>query len=88
MVFSRQNDKIMYIKDIQKLKARLAQNGVSTTNIEFIMNQIKDSKLDEDFKIMHNNVYKLFVERKIWDAFVKSLEDLNIVLTHTNEPER
>lgn len=78
----------MYIKDVPELKTKLGQNGISPADIEFILSQIKDSKLDEDFKIMKNNVYQLFVERKIWDAFEKSLEDLDIVLSHINEPER
>ncbi len=78
----------MYIKDVPELKKKLSQNGVSSTNIEFIMSQLKDSKLDEDFKILHNDAYQLFVERDIWDAFEKSLHDLGIVLTHTNEPEQ
>ena len=78
----------MYIKDVPQLKTKLGQNGISPVDIEFIMSQIKDSRLDEDFKIMHNDAYRLFVEKNIWDAFEKSLNDLSIVLTHTNDPER
>ena len=78
----------MYIQDVPELKTKLGQNGISPADIEFIMSQIKDSKLDEDFKMMRNNVYLLFSERNVWDAFEKSLNDLGIVLSHTNEPER
>ncbi len=78
----------MYIKEIPDFKEKLAQNEVSQANIEFIMEQIKDSKLDEDFKIISQRAYQLMLEKGLWDAFEKTCEDLDIVLTRRYEPER
>ncbi|MBR5038964.1 MAG: hypothetical protein IKX65_09630 [Prevotella sp.] len=77
----------MYIKDVPKLREKLVQNGVSYDNIEFIINQIKDSKLDEDFKIIHQSTYKLMLEKDLWDTFEKVCNDLGIIITRRNEPE-
>lgn len=78
----------MYIKEVPNLRVRLAQNGVNTSDVEFIMNLIRDSKLDEDFKIISMSAYKSMLKKDLWDVFEKSCKDLGIVLTRRNEPER
>ena len=78
----------MYIKEVPNLKEKLAQNGANTSDVEFIMNQIKESKLNEDFKIISENAYISMLEKKLWDVFEKSCQDLGIVLTRRNEPEQ
>lgn len=78
----------MYIKDVPNFRVKLAQNGACEKNVEFIMNLIQDSKLDEDFKIISQNAYRLMLEKDLWKIFEKTCEDLNIVLTCRFEPER
>lgn len=78
----------MYIKEVPNLRVRLAQNGVNTSDVEFIMNLIRDSKLDEDFKIISMSAYKSMLKKDLWVVFEKSCQDLGIVLTRRNEPEQ
>ena len=78
----------MYITNVSELEKKLAQNGVNRADVEFIMNLIRDSKLDEDFKIISASAYNLLLDRELWDVFEKSCQDLGIVLNRRNEPER
>lgn len=70
------------------MRETLAKNGVTPENVEFILSLINDSELDEDFKIIDQNAHQLMLEKGLWEAFAKSCEDLGIVLTRWNEPER
>ena len=78
----------MYIKEVPKLREKLAQNGVNYSDVEFIMKQIKNSKLDEDFKSFSMTAYKSMLKKDLWTVFEKSCQDLGIVLTRRNEPEQ
>ncbi len=78
----------MYNKDDSKLRGKLASYGVPLEKVELIMSQIKDSELDEDYKIVDQDTHLWMVNEGLWDAFEKSCQDLNIILTRWNEPER
>ena len=78
----------MYSKDQSALRSKLISNGVTTENVEFIMSKITDSELDEDFKIVSEDTHRLMIRMGLWEPFEKSCQDLGIVLTRRNEPER
>lgn len=75
-------------KDNSELKRKLASNGITTEVVELIMSRIKDSNLDEDFKIVDETLHQLMISRGLWEPFEKSCQELGIVLTRWNEPEQ
>ena len=71
-----------------KLRNQLVKQGVNPPDIEFIMSLIRCSNLDENLKIMENDVYSKLEERNLKDQFEKACESLNIHFTHNNEKEQ
>ena len=66
----------------------MAINGITTEDVECIMSRIKDSNLDEDYKIVDESLHRLMINRGLWEPFEKSCQELGIVLTRWNEPEQ
>lgn len=71
-----------------KLRNQLDKQGVNSLDIEFIMNLIRCGDLDENLKIMENDVYSKLEEKNLKDQFEKACESLNIHFTHNNEEEQ
>lgn len=80
--------KVMCDNDYSKMRLALEKNGVNPEDIEFIICNTKDSELDEDFKIIHQELHRSMMDMGIWDAFEKACEELGIVLTRRDEPEK
>ncbi|MBR5314912.1 MAG: hypothetical protein IKU45_05835 [Clostridia bacterium] len=71
-----------------KLRNQLSKQGVNTLDVEFVMSLIRCGDLDENLKIMENDVYSKLEERNLKDQFEKACESLNIHFTHFNEKEQ
>ena len=71
-----------------RLRTKLASKNVLPADIEFIMSQIKSSDVDENAKIMDNNVYTILEQRELRQVFEESCQELGFVFSHHNEPER
>lgn len=71
-----------------KLRNQLGKHGVNSPDVEFIMSLIRCSDLDENLKIMENDVYSKLEERNLKDQFEKACESLNINFSHNNEKEQ
>lgn len=71
-----------------KIRTKLASKNVSSADIEFIMSQIKCSDVDENAKIMDNNVYIILEQRGLRQVFEESCQELGFVFSHHNESER
>lgn len=71
-----------------KLRNQLRNQGVIPADVEFIMSLIRCGDLDENLKIMDNDVYIKLEERNLKDQFVKACEVLGFQFTHNNEGER
>lgn len=71
-----------------KLRNQLSSQGVIPADVEFIMSLIRCSDLDENLKIMDNDVYIKLEERNLKDQFEKACDVLGFHFTHNNESER
>ena len=71
-----------------KFRNQLGKQGVNSSDVEFIMSLIRCSDLDENLKIMENDVYSKLEERNLKEQFEKACESLNIQFTHNNEEEQ
>lgn len=71
---------------IQDLERKLFQY-LSIENTEFVKKQIKESRLDSNFRIISYDGYRQMVNRGIWDTFEKASREAGIEWRHTNEPE-
>ena len=87
-MFWRQSYNVIYNKNNSNLRGKLASYGVTPEKVELIMSKIKDSELDEDYKIVDQDTHLWMVNEGLWDIFEKSCQDANIILTRWNEPER
>ena len=71
-----------------KLRNQLDKQGVNSSDVEFIMSLIRCGDLDENLKIMENDVYSKLEKRHLKNQFEKACESLNIYFTHSNEEEQ
>ena len=71
-----------------KLRNQLDKQGVNSSDVEFIMSLIRCSDLDENLKIMENDVYSKLEERNLKNQFEEACESLNIYFTHNHEEEQ
>lgn len=71
-----------------KFRNQLSNQGVIPADVEFIMSLIRCSDLDENMKIMENDVYTKLEEKNLRVQFEKACEILECHFTHNNECER
>jgi len=71
-----------------RLRTKLASKRVSAADVEFIMCQIRCSDIDENAKIMDNNVYFLLEQRGLRQVFEESCQELGFEFSHYSEPEQ
>ena len=71
-----------------KLRNQLGNQGVIPADVDFIMSLIRCSDLDENLKIMGNDVYIRLEERNLKEQFEKACNVLGFIFTHNNEVEK
>ena len=71
-----------------KLRNQLSSQGVIPSDIEFLMSLIRCGNLDENLKIMENDVYDKLEEKNLRIQFEKACDVLGFHFTNSNECER
>ena len=71
-----------------ELRNKLLSKNVKADDINFIMSLIRSSELDENLKIMDNDVYIRLEKRGLCKVFEDSCEELGFKFTHNNDPVR
>ena len=70
-----------------ELRTKLSEKNISSSDIEFIMAQIKCGELDDNLKIMDNEVYNRLNEKGLENIFREACQELGFVFYHSNELE-
>lgn len=65
----------------------LAKKNVNQCDIDFILNLISESILDEKMNRMENDYWKKLQEKGLLDVFEEVTKENNIVWNHSNEEE-
>lgn len=71
-----------------KLRNQLSSQGVIPADVEYIMSLIRCGDLDENLKVMENDVYDKLEEKNLRIQFKKACDVLGVHFTHSNERER
>ena len=67
--------------------SELAKKNVKQCDMDFILNLISESSLDEDMNRMDNDYWKKLQEKGLLDVFEEVNKENNIVWNHSNEEE-
>ncbi|MBQ9077313.1 MAG: hypothetical protein IJY31_05660 [Muribaculaceae bacterium] len=68
-----------------QLKDKLQSKGVTSEDIVFILNLIKDDSKDENLKVMNNDAFSKLQSKNLALQFEESCQELNIKWYHSNE---
>lgn len=61
---------------ISQLRLKLRDNGISLTDIDFILTFISPSQMDENLWVMDNKAYKELAEHGLWEPLLKATREL------------
>lgn len=70
------------------LSRQLLGQGVKEQDVEYILSLIRTGDLDENLKILNNDVFDRLRERNLEKDFIEACDVLRFDFTHYNGPER